>query len=117
MIITGAERVFAIPRTEAEIFDVIDRGNVAVGYFADWCMPCRIVVWGLRDYSGLKSILSDKRLGLMYVDTDIHREVVRQERVDVIPSVIVYGEGGREIKRFIGCGSSFTEWLRQQPVR
>lgn len=81
--------------------DVIERSHerpVLVDFWADWCMPCRVLSPTLervaREYAGA--------LVLAKVDTEVHREAAMMYQVRSIPDVRLF-VNGEVVAGFVGA--------------
>jgi len=82
----------------ADSFDkAIGNGRVLVDFWAEWCMPCRMVAPVIED-------LAEEYKGSVTVaKVDIDKESALAARYGImsIPTVILFNDGV-EVKRFIG---------------
>jgi len=70
---------------------------VLVDFWAEWCMPCRILAPTIDD-------VADEHQGKVKVgklDTDANREVAVKYGISAIPTVIIFN-GGEIAKKFVG---------------
>ncbi len=70
---------------------------VLVDFWAEWCMPCRILAPTIDD-------VADEHQGAVKVgkvDTDANREVSVRYGINAIPTVIIF-KGGEVAKKFVG---------------
>lgn len=82
----------------SENFDKeISTGRIIVDFWAEWCMPCRMVAPILdelaEDYKG--------RVTVAKVNIDNENALAVRYEIMGIPTVILFNEGV-EVKRFIG---------------
>lgn len=83
---------------------------VVVDFWAEWCMPCRMVAPVVQDLaSELKG-----RVVFGKLDTDANQEIASRYAVHSIPSLIVF-RNGREVDRIVGARSKAQ--LRQEIER
>ena len=72
-------------------------GPVLVDFWAEWCMPCRMLSPTIeklaKDYQG--------KVKVGKVDTDANREIARKYRIDAIPTVILF-RNGQVSQKFVG---------------
>ena len=72
-------------------------GPVLVDFWAEWCMPCRMLAPTIeklaKDYQG--------KLKVGKVDTDANREIAMKYRIDAIPTVILF-RNGQVSQKFVG---------------
>ena len=78
--------------------EVLNAGEpVLVDFWAEWCMPCRMLAPTIdqlaADYSG--------RVKVGKLDTDANRDVTLKYQINAIPTVIVF-KGGEVLKKFVG---------------
>src|SRR5580704_4648677 len=72
-------------------------GPVLVDFWAEWCMPCRMLTPTIeklaKDYAG--------KVTVGKLDTDANREVAIKFSINSIPTVILF-KGGQVQKKFVG---------------
>jgi len=70
---------------------------VLVDFWAEWCMPCRMVAPTIEElaaeYSG--------RVKVGKVNTDENRDVSIKYEISAIPTIILF-KGGQVIRKFVG---------------
>jgi thioredoxin 1 len=70
---------------------------VLVDFWAEWCMPCRMLSPTIeklaKDYSG--------KIKVGKVDTDANRDVSMKYGISAIPTVILF-KGGQVAQKFVG---------------
>jgi thioredoxin 1 len=73
---------------------------VLVDFWAEWCMPCRMLTPTIEavatDFSG--------KFKVGKVDTDANRNVAVKYGISAIPTVILF-KGGQVAKKFVGLTS------------
>ena len=78
--------------------DVIGNGQVLVDFWADWCMPCKMVAPVIEElateYEG--------RVSVAKVDVDSESALASRYSIMSIPTVILFRDGF-EAGRFIGA--------------
>lgn len=80
---------------ESEVLDASE--PVVVDFWAEWCMPCRILAPTIEE-------VADEHAGSVKVgkvDTDANREVSMKYSISAIPTVIIF-KGGEVAKKFVG---------------
>ena len=65
-------------------------------FYADWCAPCKAVSTLLQQEDRLKNIK------LIEVDIDEYLSAVTEFRVKSIPTLILFDENGKELRRLSG---------------
>ena len=70
---------------------------VLVDFWAEWCMPCRLLAPTIeklaKDYSG--------KVKVGKLDTDSNRDVSSKYGISAIPTVILF-KGGQVAEKFVG---------------
>ena len=80
---------------EAEVLG--DDKPVLVDFWAEWCMPCKILAPTIDDVADANT----DKLKVGKVDTDENREISVKYGISAIPTVIIFNKG--EIaKKFVG---------------
>lgn len=70
---------------------------VLVDFWAEWCMPCRILAPTIDEVADENA----EKLKVGKVDTDANREISVKYGISAIPTVIIFNKG--EIaKKFVG---------------
>jgi len=101
-----AVKEFTDDNFEAEV--VKNDTPVLVDFWAEWCMPCRMLGPTIdelaKDYDG--------KVKVGKVDTDANREVSMQYGISAIPTVILF-KGGEVVHKFFGLTpkAEFTKKL------
>lgn len=70
---------------------------VLVDFWAEWCMPCRILAPTIDEIADEY----DGRIKVGKVDTDANRDISVKYGISAIPTVIMF-KGGEVAKKFIG---------------
>jgi thioredoxin 1 len=80
---------------EAEVLKANE--PVLVDFWAEWCMPCRMLAPTIEklagDYNG--------KVKVGKLDTDSNRDVAMKYSISAIPTVILF-KGGQVVQRFVG---------------
>lgn len=71
-----------------------------VEFHAEWCAPCAVVHNDVLPDPAVRRAM--ERFVLLRVDVDRHPEAGRHFRVDAMPTLLVLGDGGQELDRFVG---------------
>ena len=78
--------------------EVLGAGEpVLVDFWAEWCMPCRILAPTIDD-------VADEHVGKVKVgkvDTDANRDISVKYGISAIPTVIIFKDG-EVAKKFVG---------------
>ena len=77
--------------------EVAGSGRVLVDFWADWCMPCRMVAPIIEELAAEY----ESRVTVAKVDIDSESGLAVRYGIDSIPTVILFNDG-IEVKRFIG---------------
>lgn len=88
-------KVFTESNFQSEVLGA--REPVLVDFWAEWCMPCRILSPTIDD-------VADEHAGKVKVgkvDTDANREISVKYGISAIPTVIIF-KGGEVVKKFVG---------------
>jgi thioredoxin len=70
---------------------------VLVDFWAEWCMPCRILAPTIDDVADEHT----DTLKVGKVDTDANREISVKYGISAIPTVMIF-KGGEVAKKFVG---------------
>jgi thioredoxin 1 len=80
---------------EAEVLN--DPGLVLVDFWAEWCVPCRMLAPTIdqiaQEYAG--------KVKVGKVDTDANQDTAVKYNINSIPTVILF-QGGEVVKQFVG---------------
>ena len=71
---------------------------VAVDFWADWCMPCKIFAPVLDKLSAEM----DGKITFCKLNIDEYGEIAQQHTITSIPTVVVF-KNGEAVKRFVGA--------------
>ena len=83
--------------TSANFNEKVSSGKVLVDFWADWCMPCRMLAPVIEEIAAE----CEGSLTVGKVNIDIERTLANQFGISSIPTVILFNNGA-ETKRFIG---------------
>jgi thioredoxin len=70
---------------------------VLVDFWAEWCMPCKILAPTIDDVANEHT----GKVKVGKVDTDANREISVKYGISAIPTVIIF-KGGEVAKKFVG---------------
>jgi thioredoxin 1 len=70
---------------------------VLVDFWAEWCMPCRMLAPTIDELAG--EYKGKVKVGK--VDTDANREVTVKYGINAIPTIILFKDG-EPLKKFVG---------------
>lgn len=87
-----------IKHLTANTFNQHVKGGIAVvDFWADWCMPCKLMMPVLNE------LANDKQhsLKVYKVNVDQQRSLAERFRIRSIPSLIIF-KNGKEVKRLVG---------------
>ena len=70
---------------------------VLVDFWAEWCMPCRMLAPTIEKLAGQY----EGKVKVGKVDTDSNRDVSVKYGISAIPTVILF-KGGEVVKKFVG---------------
>jgi thioredoxin 1 len=70
---------------------------VLVDFWAEWCMPCRMLAPTIEELA--KEFAGKVKVGK--VDTDANHDVALKFGISAIPTVILF-KGGQPINKFVG---------------
>jgi thioredoxin 1 len=70
---------------------------VLVDFWADWCMPCRMMAPVLNDLAG--DLNGNAYVGK--VDVEQNRELAQKHNIRNIPTMVLFKDG-KEVNRFVG---------------
>ena len=73
---------------------------VLVDFWAEWCMPCRMLAPTIDDLAN--QFKGKAKIGK--IDTDANREVTLKYQINAVPTVILF-KGGQPVKKFVGMTS------------
>ena len=75
----------------------ISAGTVLVDFWADWCMPCKLMVPVLNDLAEQ----TDGKVTIAKLNVDESKATAAKFKVRSIPTLILF-KNGKEIHRFVG---------------
>lgn len=88
---------------------LIEKGTVAVQYYATWCGPCKMLGPILEN-------ISEERQDLVFyrIDIDKYRQQATETGIRSVPTVVLYRDG-KEIDRLSGYSpkEKVLQWLEQ----
>lgn len=90
-----------IKHLTANTFNQHIKGGIAiVDFWADWCMPCKLMMPVLNE------LANDKQYSFKVykVNVDEQRNLSERFRIRSIPSLIIF-KNGKEVKRLVGVKS------------
>ncbi len=90
-----------IKHLTANTFNQHIKGGIAiVDFWADWCMPCKLMMTVLNE------LANDKQYSFKVykVNVDEQRNLSERFRIRSIPSLIIF-KNGKEVKRLVGVKS------------
>ena len=93
--------------TAANFQNQIKQGVTLVDFWADWCMPCKMMVPVLN---GVAEEIDDK-VSIAKINIEHAQSVAQKYMVSSIPTIILF-KNGKEMNRFIGIKSK--EFLLKQ---
>lgn len=70
---------------------------VLVDFWAEWCMPCRIIAPMIDQLA--EEMAGKVKVGK--VDTDSNRQVAMKYNITAIPTMIIF-KNGQPVKKFVG---------------
>jgi thioredoxin 1 len=70
---------------------------VLVDFWAEWCMPCRMLAPTIEKIAGEYS----GKVKVGKLDTDSNRDVAMKYQISAIPTVILF-KGGQIVQKFVG---------------
>jgi len=85
--------------TDAEFEDKVLKADkpVLVDFWAEWCMPCRMLAPTIEE---IAEEFKDKVV-VGKVDTDANREVSVKFNISAIPTIILFNNG-EVVRKFVG---------------
>ena len=88
-------KAFTDATFEAEVLKA--SGPVLVDFWAEWCMPCKILGPTIDEIADQ----FEGRAVVGKVDIDANQQVAMQFGISAIPTVIIF-KGGQPAKKFVG---------------
>jgi thioredoxin 1 len=73
---------------------------VLVDFWAEWCMPCRMIAPIVDELAEEY----DGRFKIGKLDTDNNREVAKKLQISAIPTLILF-KGGQPVRKLVGLKS------------
>ena len=86
--------------TSQNFHNQIKTGVILVDFWAEWCMPCKMMAPVLNDVA--EEMNGKASVGKLNVEQ--HNDIASQFGVSSIPTMIMF-KNGREINRFVGVKS------------
>ncbi len=85
--------------TDANFEDEVVKSDqpVLVDFWAEWCMPCRMIAQTIEDVAG--QFQGKVKVGK--VDTDSNREVSMKYGISAIPTILLF-KNGEVVRKFVG---------------
>ncbi len=80
---------------------------VLVDFWAEWCMPCRMMAPVLNDLAG--DLNGNAYVGK--VDVEQNRELAQKHNIRNIPTMVLF-KNGKEVNRFVGVKTK--DFLKSQ---
>jgi len=80
---------------------------VLVDFWAEWCMPCRMMAPVLNDLAG--DLNGNAYVGK--VDVEQNRELAQKHNIRNIPTMVLF-KNGKEVNRFVGVKTK--DYLKSQ---
>ncbi len=93
----GSANVLELTDDNFESEVIADGGAALVDFWAEWCMPCRMLAPTIDE-------IADEYAGKVKVgkvDTDNNRNVSMKFGISAIPTLILF-KGGEPVKKFVG---------------
>jgi len=83
--------------TDQNFKNQIKSGIVLVDFWAEWCMPCKMMAPVLNNVA--KELSENTSVGKLNIEH--HQAIASKYKVKSIPTLIMFNNG-KEIKRFVG---------------
>ena len=93
----ASETVLELTDTNFETEVVSSEQPVLVDFWAEWCMPCRMLTPIIDDLS--QDFEGKVKVGK--VDTDANRDLAVKYQINAIPTVMLF-QGGEVVKKWQG---------------
>ena len=86
--------------SEAEFGEKVlaSKNTVAVDFYADWCVPCKLVAAALEEFSGQYG----DRLEVVKVDVEQAGGIVGQYGIQTLPTIMFFRDG-RPVHMVVGA--------------
>jgi thioredoxin 1 len=87
--------------SSGEFDDFVKKGYVLVDFFADWCMPCKMMHPILDELS--KKF--EGKVTIAKVDIDSNQDLAQKFKVVSIPNFVLFKDG-KQVHQFMGATSA-----------
>ena len=91
--------------TEQNFNNKIKKGVVMVDFWADWCMPCKMMAPILNEVAEA----ADGEAVIYKLNVDEQRQVAASYGIRNIPTIIVFRDG-KEVERLVGMKTKEVCW-------
>jgi len=86
------------PLTKDNFDEEIGTGVTLVDFWADWCMPCKMMTPILEELSG------EVKATIASVDTEAQKELTARFNIQALPTFLIF-KNGMEANRLVGMKS------------